>query len=115
MNSRERVKRAVKMQNPDRLPLLYACTLEDSDIINVEVVRHFTGIDHNKSEWGFEWSHIDKSLAMGQPKYALIKTWDDLDSFKAPDSSQPSLKALFGLTAFHRQLPLHTSGDNLYN
>lgn len=90
MNSKEIVKRAVKMQDPERVPLLYAYSLEKSDVVNVEVVRHFMGPDKNISEWGFEWDHIDKGLAMGQAKEAMIKTWDNLKNFKAPNPNDLS-------------------------
>lgn len=85
MICKERVKKAVKMQGPDRVPLLYAYSLEKSDIVNVEVVRHFMGPEKNISEWGFEWMRIEKSLAMGQPKESVIKSCDDLKTFKAPN------------------------------
>jgi uroporphyrinogen-III decarboxylase len=87
VTSKERVKRAVKMQGPDKVPMLYAYTLEKSDVVNVEVIRHFMGPEKKYSEWGFEWSHIEKNLAMGQPKESVIKSWNDLEKFKAPDPS----------------------------
>jgi len=90
MNGKELVRKAVHWQNPERVPLLFACSLERSDIVNVEVVRHFLGPEKNRSEWGFEWVQIDRSLAMGQPKAALIKTWDDLGRLNIPDPCDPA-------------------------
>jgi uroporphyrinogen decarboxylase len=85
MNSKERVKKAIKRQGPDQVPLLFAYSLQDSDVINVEVVRHFTGENRDKSEWGFEWARSDESLVMGKPKRACIMDWEDLADFRAPD------------------------------
>ena len=68
MDSRkETVRKAIAIQNPERIPLLYAKSLEKSDIINIPVVRHFIGPDKNVSEWGFTWMHLDNELLMGQP------------------------------------------------
>ena len=92
MTSKERVKRAIEMRQPDRIPLLYAYSLEKSDIVNVEAVRHFTGENGEASEWGFVWSRIGngKNLAMGIPKEPIIKSWDELEGFRPPDPYDPT-------------------------
>jgi len=90
VSGKELVRKAVHMRNPERVPLLYACSLDRSDIVNVEVVRHFLGPDKNISEWGFEWVHIDRNLAMGQPRTALVGSWDDIGKLRAPDPADPA-------------------------
>lgn len=84
MNKREQVIKAVKMQGPDYVPLLFINKDRDqSDIIMIEVVEHFGGIKENLSEWGFKWIRRDET--MGQPAEAVVKTWDDFDKFAVPD------------------------------
>jgi uroporphyrinogen decarboxylase len=85
LTSKERVKKAIKMQGPDRVPLLYAYNFQDTDILNVEIIRHFTGPGKNISEWGFELTKNDENFAVGQAVKHMIKTWDDLDKLKVPD------------------------------
>lgn len=84
MNSKELVRKAIHMDKPSRVPiLLYNKDFEDSDIIMIEVVRHFMGEKRNISEWGFKWERHDET--MGQPKEEIIKTWDDFCKLKVPD------------------------------
>ena len=53
MNRREQVYKAVKMQGPDYVPILYVNgAKEHSDIIMIDVERHFMGEGKNISEWG---------------------------------------------------------------
>ncbi len=85
MNRKEQVKKAVYRQGPAYLPLMYGATYDDSDIINVPVEKHFLGPDRDISEWGFQWEYTDRNLNFGQPMTTLIKTWDDLKNYKAPD------------------------------
>ena len=88
MTFRERVKRAIHRTGPDRLPILFFNKgLEQSDIILIDVIHHFTGTDKEKSEWGFSWEREDET--MGQPTEALIKSYDDLAGFKPPDPDHP--------------------------
>jgi uroporphyrinogen decarboxylase len=51
------------------------------------VVRNFLGPDRKRSEWGFEWAHLENDLMMGQPREPVIRSWRDLDAFAAPDAS----------------------------
>ena len=84
MNTKERVNRAVHMNNPDRVPLiLYNKDFEHSDMIVIEVVKHWMGPNKDVSEWGFVWEKHDAT--MGQPKEELIKSWEDFNSLKIPD------------------------------
>ena len=85
MISRERVRRAIDRTGPDRVPILYFnADKEQSDIILIDVVRHFAGADGLTSEWGFRWDKRD--LTMGQPRERIIKKWDDWESFCPPDA-----------------------------
>ncbi|NSW90386.1 MAG: hypothetical protein HPY74_06875 [Firmicutes bacterium] len=84
MTEKERVKRAILMDGPDCVPLfLFNKDIEQSDIVILEVVKHFMGEKRDYSEWGFQWERYDDT--MGQPKGSIIKTWDDLEKLKIPD------------------------------
>jgi uroporphyrinogen decarboxylase len=84
MTPRERVRRAIRFRSPDAIPILFFNkNREESDIILIDVVRHFTGPNKDRSEWGFEWERRDET--MGQPKQALLRTWDDLERLEVPD------------------------------
>ncbi|MCL1854814.1 MAG: hypothetical protein FWF86_03695 [Clostridia bacterium] len=88
MNHRERVQRAVHMQGPDRAPLLlYNRDFELSDLMVIEVVKHWGGPGRDTSEWGFVWEKLDDT--MGKPRETLIMTWEDLDCFTLPDPYDP--------------------------
>jgi uroporphyrinogen decarboxylase len=85
MQSKELVKRAVTFKDPERIPVVYPYDFEASDVVGVEVVDNFQGLDKRHSEWGFTWEHFDNDLTMGQVKEPLIKEWPDLDRYTAPD------------------------------
>ena len=68
--SKELVKKAIRFQGPERIPLSNPYDLKTSDIVNVDVVRNFMGPNKTLSEWGFEWQHLENDLTMGQPKEA---------------------------------------------
>ena len=88
MTSKERVKRAIHFQNPDRLPILmFNKDLEEGDIILCDVVEHLGGENRNVSEYGFVWERFDAT--MGQPKERLIMDLDEVGSFVFPDSKRP--------------------------
>ena len=76
--------KAVKMQGPDYVPLLFINKDRDqSDIIMIDVVEHFGGVKENLSEWGFKWIRYDET--MGQPEQAVVETWDDFYKLDVPD------------------------------
>jgi hypothetical protein len=89
MTRKEQVKRAIYGEGPEYLPLMYGATYDDSDIINVPVARHFLGPKKDLSEWGFQWEYVDRSLTFGQPREIVIRSMDDLASFRAPDARDP--------------------------
>ena len=79
------VKRAIRMQGPDYVPILFFNKdKEQSDITIVDVVGHFMGENNNRSEWGFIWKKRDET--MGQPEEELIKSWDNLERLSFPDA-----------------------------
>ena len=86
---KETVHKAVARKNPERIPLLYAKSLEKSDIINIPVVDHFTGSLGNISEWGFTWARLENNLLMGQPERPVIEKWNSFDRFELPDPRAP--------------------------
>lgn len=79
------VRRAVRFGNPERIPLSNPYDLQASDIVNAEVVRNYQGPGGRFSEWGFEWSHLENGLTMGQPKAPVITCLEDLERYRAPD------------------------------
>ncbi|MDR3644220.1 MAG: uroporphyrinogen decarboxylase family protein [Clostridia bacterium] len=86
MGSVEQVERAIQMRGPDYVPILFFNRdKEQSDIILIDVVRHFMGENADLSEWGFQWGRHDET--MGQPKEELIKGWEDFDRLKIPDAA----------------------------
>lgn len=85
MTGKERVKRAIKFQNPDRLPVvMFNKDFEEGDVIICDVVKHFEGPDHTVSEFGFSWERVDRT--MGQTSDIMIKDWDEFDSYQFPNA-----------------------------
>jgi hypothetical protein len=80
---KETVLKAITRTGPERIPLLYAYSLEKSDIVNIPVVNHF--LDGGVSEWGFEWEHLDNALLMGQPKRPVIENYAQMERCPFPD------------------------------
>jgi len=88
MTSKERVSRAVRFENPDRVPILYFNKdFEKSDMLMSDIVMHFMGPEKDTSEYGFKWERHDNT--MGQPIDSLIKEYEDLDSYTFPDPADP--------------------------
>jgi uroporphyrinogen-III decarboxylase len=88
MNSLERVRRAVHMQGPDRVPVIMVNRdFERSDIIKNDVVLHFQGEGQNLSEFGFRWDRLDGT--MGQPTGPTIADLEAQDDFPFPDPRNP--------------------------
>jgi uroporphyrinogen decarboxylase len=89
MSSKALVRKAVKFEGPERIPLSNPYDLATSDLVNAEVTQQFVG-PNKASEWGFEWSHLDNELTLGQPKEPIIKKWSDLDGYRGPDPHDPT-------------------------
>jgi hypothetical protein len=85
MNRLEQVKKAIHMQGPDYVPVLFFNKdKEQSDIIMIDVVRHFMGPGSDMSEWGFKWERHDET--MGQPREEVLKDWSGLDRLVVPNA-----------------------------
>jgi len=88
MNRKQQVKKAISLQGPDYIPLLFVNKdKEHSDIIIIDVVKHFMGPKENVSEWGFEWIRIDET--MGQPKRTIVEDYCDLKQLQVPPADDP--------------------------
>ena len=61
---------------------------DQSDIIQVDIQKHFSGSNQDTSEWGFVWERKDET--MGQPKGHPIKNWEELNSFQTPNPNDPT-------------------------
>ena len=84
MTRLENVRKAISMQKPEYVPMIYYNKDQElSDVIVIEVVSQFHYKGEWRSEWGFEWESHDGT--MGQPKEELLKNWDDLESLAVPD------------------------------
>ena len=85
MTSNERTHRAVKMNGPDRLPMLYVNgDVSKSDIRTFDVARQFS---NGRSHWGIGFDRLDTT--MGQCVEHSFRTWEEFKSFKAPDPLDP--------------------------
>lgn len=85
---KNQVLKAVKFQGPDYVPLFFFNKDKDqSDIIQVDIQKHFGGPNQDTSEWGFVWESKDET--MGQPKEYPLKSWEGLDGLAVPDPDEP--------------------------
>ena len=81
---KEQVIKAIKRQKPEYVPVFFFNKDKDqSDIIQVDIQKHFCGSEKDTSEWGFKWETKDDT--MGQPVDTIINAWEDLDSILVPD------------------------------
>jgi uroporphyrinogen-III decarboxylase len=86
---RDQVRAAIRMRGPDYVPLYFVNRdQEQSDLVMIDVVRHFMGERRDLSEWGFRWDRTDRT--MGQPREPLLREWGDLDSLRVPDPADPA-------------------------
>jgi uroporphyrinogen decarboxylase len=85
---KEQVRAAIRRQAPEYVPLYFVNRDQElSDIVMVDVVRHFQGENRDRSEWGFCWERRDRT--MGQPRRPPLREWDDLADLQAPDLEDP--------------------------
>lgn len=88
MTGKERVKRAIGFQNPDRIPVvMFNKDFEEGDVIICDVVKHFGGPENRVSEFGFSWERVDRT--MGQTSEIMIEEWDDFENYQFPDAKTP--------------------------
>ena len=102
MNKRERVKRAIAFQNPDRTPVWrFNKDCEEGDILCYDFRLPRGG---NVSEWGYIWETLDDGT-MGQPLKPVIPNWDDLENWKLPLINAEA--RLAGIGEFMEKSPEH--------
>ncbi len=86
MSRLEQVQKAMRLAGPDYVPILfYNADREQSDIIVIEVERHFMGEGKDQSEWGFTWDRRDET--MGKVQQPLVMSWDRLGDLVVPSAS----------------------------
>jgi uroporphyrinogen decarboxylase len=86
---RDEVIKAIRRTGPSYVPVYFFNRDQDqSDIVAIEVQRHFMGPGKDISEWGFDWERLDET--MGQPRSYLIQDWRDLQNLRVPDPADPS-------------------------
>ena len=88
--SKERVISAIEFTKPDRLPVIFD-RFGVSDIHNVNWNQIGTGDNTKKftlDEWGCGWSRSEVKN-MGLVTYHPIDVWENVNSFKWPDPSDP--------------------------
>jgi hypothetical protein len=87
MTGRERVKRAISFDSPDRIPIFFWNRDEmEGDILSFELFP-YKG-DVLESEWGYTWENLGDGT-IGQPKKAVIPTWDHLKDYRFPAADKP--------------------------
>jgi len=93
LKSKERVKRAIKFQGPDRIPLRYAFDPERSDIVGVGYApaKYWSGEMEGEDEWGCVWDKLGGRAvsSFGQVKIHPIKTLEDYKIYEFPDPCAP--------------------------
>jgi uroporphyrinogen decarboxylase len=103
MNSRERVKRAIHFDGPDRTPVwLFNRDVERGDVIfyDFRVDEGDSGSGYHGaeiSEWGYRWQRLNDGT-MGQPLEPMIPDINQLDRYKFPELKPE--KRLRGLTEY---------------
>ena len=94
MNRREQVRRAIRREGPDYVPLfIFDGDRSDSDLIQIDLERFYLGPDKNVSEWGFTWASTDTRVPMGTPVNPPIAAWDDFERYRRdrkPDPADPA-------------------------
>ena len=89
MDRRERVKRAISFQRPDRPPLwLFNRYQEQGDILwrdfRIQEGKACEGYHgHSRSEWGYEWRTLDDGT-MGHPTLPHLPDWKAAQPFSRP-------------------------------
>ena len=90
MTSYEVVRRAIKFQGPDRLPLRFSTLgLDDTHGVGTNAIG--TG-DHSKretyDEWGCVWMRSEVAN-MGQVRGHPLEDWSTIESYPWPDPDAP--------------------------
>ncbi len=94
MNSREIVKRAIKFDRPERVPLIFPFLgVSDITCINLEPSSKWRPKTEGEDEWGTIWEKPNPEtgiINMGQVKSVPIKNLDEIEYHNFPDPSDPS-------------------------
>ncbi|MFC1551209.1 uroporphyrinogen decarboxylase family protein [Candidatus Latescibacterota bacterium] len=84
MDNKERVKRAIKFDAPDRVPVWHFNHKQtEGDILRFELAVEDDDGPLRKNEWGYRWRTMDDGT-MGQPAGPVIADWDMDAEFRAP-------------------------------
>lgn len=105
MTSRERVKRAIRFQRPDRVPVIHAYLPAAAEKLGqrfLEVLEkypsdygsaalggycgdyHIKMVDGDTDVWGCRWSNLQEGI-VGQVTGHPLADWDALESYVPPD------------------------------
>jgi hypothetical protein len=91
MNSRERVKAAIRIEKPDRIPVWYInVDHREGDVLwyDLRVYEDETtgsGLFRgSRSEWGYLWQNL-KDGTMGHPIHPVIADAADIKKYRLPD------------------------------
>jgi uroporphyrinogen-III decarboxylase len=96
MTRREQVKKAIRRQGPDYVPLfIFDGDRSDSDLIQIDLERFYLGPDKNISEWGFQWDSTDTKIPMGTPVNPPISSWEDFEQYQRTQKPDPFDPARF--------------------
>lgn len=90
MTSKQRVLKALRFDNPDRVPIfMFNRDYEYSDIAMLTYARanDFTPKVHGETEWGYVQVSVDKTA--GQVVHSPVKDWNDLESYLPLDPNRP--------------------------
>lgn len=87
MNSKEIVKKAIKMQNPPKVPLFYTNMFQersDLSFVSLAAPRDFVPDVPGRTEWGFIWHSLNLTIGQAEDR-PLEESWDLFDDYKSPD------------------------------
>ncbi|MFC1650825.1 uroporphyrinogen decarboxylase family protein [Candidatus Latescibacterota bacterium] len=102
---KERVLRAMKFDNPDRIPVWhFNHDQTEGDILRFELAIEDDDGPRRKNEWGYHWRTMDDGT-MGQPDGPVISDWDTGVDFRIPEILRE--RRLRGLEKF-----MESSGDH---
>ena len=87
MNRRQEVIKALKFENPGRIPIWFFNRDQMAgDILSFELFPYKGSV--SKSEWGYVWENLGDGT-LGQPKVPVIPTWDSLKDYTFPVPDKP--------------------------
>lgn len=98
MTRRERVRRAIVFQRPDRAPVWLFN--RDGALGDVLAYDFRLAAEDGASEWGYRWETRDDGT-MGQPARPVLADWADLAAYRFP--AVQAKRRLAGLDAFRRR------------